>query len=355
MSLTILDSSNKDKWNIIIKSFENWDVYYLYEYVKGLSDFGDGEPILFYYTNGDKRLAYVSMKRDIAELEAFKGKIEPNQFFDMSTPYGYGGIICDGNFSENEMLEFSNELKKYYLTHGIISEFTRFTPWNKNHLVCYQGCETLKIRDTIMIDTVGSLEDIWENISNHHRRKIKQAQKNNIQILMGWSSDLFEKFKEIYFETMDRNNAVDYYYFNDEFFSQMEEELGEYATIFYAIKDTEIIAASIILFGKEYCHYHLSGIKNDYMNTGATHLLIYEAAKQANQLGFKGLHLGGGYTSNDDSLFRFKKYFNKKETLDFYIGKTIYNHDYYQRLVDIRKESDKDFDMSSSFFPQYRG
>lgn len=355
MGLIVLDLSNKDKWNELIKSFKDWDIYYLHEYVKGLSEFGDGEPILFYYTSSDKRLVYISMKRDIAEFEGFKDRIESGTFFDMSTPYGYGGIICDGDFSQIELLEFSKELKNYCSNQGIVAEFTRFTPWNNNHLVSYTNCEKLKIRDTVMIDTNGSLEDIWTSISNHHRRKIKQAQKNNIEIRTGWTSYLFEEFKKIYFETMDRNNAVDYYYFNDEFFNQMKVELKDYATMFYAIKDKEIIAASIILYGQDYCHYHLSGIKNDYMNTGAMHLLIYKAAQKANQLGLKGLHLGGGYSSNDDSLFRFKKYFNQKEPLDFYIGKTIFNHEIYQELVDIRKITDKDFNLNSNFFPHYRG
>ena len=40
--LTVLSSNQKDEWNKIIKSFVNWDIYYLCEYAESFQIHGDG-------------------------------------------------------------------------------------------------------------------------------------------------------------------------------------------------------------------------------------------------------------------------------------------------------------------------
>ena len=53
--------------------------------------------MLFHYDDGKTRGINVVMKRDIANDERFKNKIEENKYFDFATPYGYGGWIIEGN------------------------------------------------------------------------------------------------------------------------------------------------------------------------------------------------------------------------------------------------------------------
>lgn len=38
---------DREEWNRLVKSFPNWDIYYLYEYVRSLELHGDGSPAHF--------------------------------------------------------------------------------------------------------------------------------------------------------------------------------------------------------------------------------------------------------------------------------------------------------------------
>ena len=64
LSTYILEDS--DTWDKIVKSFKDYDVYWLSGYVKAFKIHGDGEPLLFFYEKGNTRGINVVMKRDIA-------------------------------------------------------------------------------------------------------------------------------------------------------------------------------------------------------------------------------------------------------------------------------------------------
>ena len=66
-ALQIFTISQTDEWNSTVRSFSNYDVYYLSDYVKAFKFHGDGEPLLFYYNDGKNRGINVVMKRSIIE------------------------------------------------------------------------------------------------------------------------------------------------------------------------------------------------------------------------------------------------------------------------------------------------
>ena len=69
--------------------------------------------------------------------------------------------------------------------------------------------------------------------------------------------------------------------------------------------------------------------------------------------GFETLHLGGGLGSREDSLFQFKKSFNRTSSNVFSVGKKCFNKEVYEYLVSIRHNT-FGLDLSSEFFPLYR-
>ena len=86
--VSIVTLDEKEKWNEIVRGFENYDVFYLAEYAQAFKLHGDGIPILFYYNDGKTKAINVIMKRDIAELEYFKDIIKRNEYYDVTSPYG---------------------------------------------------------------------------------------------------------------------------------------------------------------------------------------------------------------------------------------------------------------------------
>lgn len=341
--LHIYTLEQAEKWDSIVRSINNYDVYWLSGYVKAFKIHGDGEPLLFYYEQGETRGINVVMKRDVAKIKFFSGIIGENQCFDFSTPYGYGGWIIEG---ENKV-DLFQKYREWLEENSIICEFVRFHPMLKNHMKSRTFYEITQLGEVVHMD-VSSPEAIWNNLSAKNRNVIRKAIKNDISIYNGRFPEIYERFLPLYNQTMRKDNADAYYYFEPEFFRSLLLDLPDNAQVFWAEKDKQIIAASIMLSANGYMNYHLSGSLREYSSLAPSNLLLYKAALWACANGCRTLYLGGGLGSEEDGLFKFKRAFYKGELNHFYIGKAIYNRDKYDDLVEMRGE------LVSTFFPKYR-
>lgn len=334
-----------EQWDRVVRSFAQYDTYYLSGYVKAFALHGDGEPLLFHYEKNGTRGINVVMKRDVARDPHFAGKLEENTYFDFSTPYGYGGWIIEGADSESLFAAY----EAWCSRNGIISEFVRFHPVLENHVgkeACY---DVIPLGQTVTMD-LRSPEIIWENIISKNRNMIRKAQKNGIRIYSGRYPEIYETFRVIYNATMDKDNADSYYYFGKEFYQSVLEDLPKNAQVFYAVLDGQVIAASIMLACNGRMNYHLSGSLREYANLAPSNLLLYEAALWGCANGCKSLYLGGGVGSGEDSLFKFKRAFYRGDDLyRFHIGKKIFIQESYDLLVNMRQDLPE-----SGFFPYYR-
>lgn len=351
-TISILESK---KWNNIVRSFSDHDIYYLSNYLKAFQIHGDGEPELLYYNSSDLRGIYAIMKRDIALFDPFKNILPTNSYFDIITPYGYGGFIFEGNTSHDNLLLFNKVYSDFLKSKNIISDFTRFHPLLNNQNYFRKFSSVIDLGKTISIE-LQSPAAIWNNFSGKNKNIIRKAKKNNIEIKHGKDWSVLEEFIKIYNSMLKRNNADPYYYFNKNFFNSVKNDLHNNYEIFYACCDNQIISASIILYANNKMHYHLSGTLHEYRSLAPTNLLLYEASCWGIEQGFSSFHLGGGLGSREDNLFLFKKAFNKKEDHQFSIGKRIPDNNAYLQLVELRRKTDSSFNINeqTSFFPLYR-
>lgn len=345
MALTVYTLEQSEQWDAVVRSFKDYDTYWLSGYVKAFHIHGDGTPLLFFYEGVDARGINVAMKRDVANDEKFTGKIEERKYYDFATPYGYGGWLIEGDRTEDLFNSYNAWLQK----NGIICEFVRFHPMVKNHEKCMDYYEVIQLGEVVHMD-LSSSELIWENIISKNRNMIRKALKNNIRIFNGRFPEIYEKFRTIYNGTMDKDDAEAYYYFKSDFYVSILNDLPHNAQVFWAEKDEQVIAASIMLAANKKMNYHLSGSIREFSSFAPTNLLLYEAALWGNANGYKSLYLGGGVGSGEDSLFKFKRAFYKGELNHFYIGKRIIDQDSYTELVNKR-----DNISNQNYFPKYRG
>jgi hypothetical protein len=350
--LSIITLDESDKWDSIVKSFRNYDVYYLSGYTKAFKLHGDGEPTLIYYHNEEIRAINVVMIRDIAMDKKFNDKLETRSLFDITTPYGYGGFIMEGAPNESNIKKLNEEYSDYCRSMNIISEFVRFHPVLKNSKINSEIYEVIDLGKTITMDLI-SKEQIWNDLSSKNRNVIRKAIKSGVEIYWGRSPELIDEFIPLYNATMNKDDATDYYYFNKEFYKSVLEDLRYNSLIFYALYDQKIISMSMILFSNDNMHYHLSASDREYQSLAATNLLLYEAACWGCENGYKSFHLGGGLGSKEDSLFKFKKAFNKSSETYFSIGRKIFDQEKYDELIETRLQ-ENEFDTDTTFFPKYR-
>lgn len=341
--IKLIDIDSADIWGNTVKQFSSYDVYYLNGYVKAFQIHGDGEPQLFFYEADGLKAIYVYMKRKTA-IEGY---------YDSVTPYGYGGVMLEGDTSEKNLQSFWKTYVDKMKDEGIVDNFVRYHPVLGNALPMKSISTVVDLGKTIAID-ISSEEVIWNNIISKNRNMIRKAEKNDIEIRHGKDLELFKDFKRIYNSTMEKDHAEEYYFFEDAFYESIHRDLYDNYEMFYAVKDGDIIAMSIMLYANNQLHYHLSGSLQEYRNLAPSNLLLYKAAVWGCQKGFKTFHLGGGVGSGEDNLFKFKAAFNRNSDYQFSIGKEIFDKKKYDELVAERATRDDKFNMDSNYFPLYR-
>ncbi len=302
------------------------------------------------YSDKNAHFCYVVMCSDVADSPKFRDLIKRGEFFDLETPYGYGGPLCDSPIPESSQYEFLREICEYACAHGIVSQFVRFHPLLMNHEAASSVFETRYLHDTIYIDTE-SPELIMQNMDSKNRNMVRKAAKNGVTIERK-SIDHYQEFLPIYIETMEKDDVEEYYFFGEDYFKS-QLELKDNSCIFFAILEGKPIAAAIMYYNDRFIHYHLAGTHTEYRKYAPSNLLLYETACWASEKGIKKFHLGGGITQ-DDNLFGFKKQFNKNGRLPFVIGRTVFNQAAYDKLMLVRKSADKNFDMQIMRMIQYR-
>ncbi|CAM5183452.1 hypothetical protein UACE39S_05379 [Ureibacillus acetophenoni] len=230
--LSVITFDEKDQWNQIVERFHQFDVYYLHEYVSAFVVHGDGVPMLFYYKDDHIEAMNVVMRRDISKDTRFTNNIPSETFYDFITPYGYGGFLIEGTPSNESLTELFNQYHSYCLNNGVISEFVRFHPVLNNSEVAKNFYEIFILGRTVTMD-ISSSEQIWNNLASDKKKKIRKAQKTGVEIYSGNAVQLIDEFIQMYKETMQKNNASNYYYFNKDFFRRILEDLKDHCTIFY--------------------------------------------------------------------------------------------------------------------------
>ena len=302
------------------------DIYYHPDYVSLNCLDNNSEGCLFYINKGSTFWIKPFIKKSIPDLLEKKIK----NYFDLETPYGYGGPIS--NTSNLKFIKFSNsQFLEWAKSENIVAEFIRFHPILNSHKFIDNKFDIIEDRITCNI----KIEDIDNNL-NPFRSKVKNMIRKAMQNTVGKISlDYldYEIFVKLYLKSMVEKKAKNEVFFSKKYFKDLYDLVK--ATGFISIikkkENNDILAAGIFLYDKQFSHYHLSASSNS-LYQGISNLLIYNASSYLKKLKIKLLHLGGGNTNlKDDNLFKFKKSMST-DSQKFYIGKRIYDLDLYTQL-----------------------
>ena len=335
------------QWNGIVRSFADYDVFYLNEYVTAFmnEDKKNGIPILLLYENSCDRAMNVVFRRDVAQDEKFAGKIPQGQFFDLISPYGYGGFW--GGVEDYETL--NRTYQDYCVANGYICEFVRFQLFG-DYRAHYAGEVETRTHNVVRSLEL-PLDEMWMDFKQKVRKNVKRAQQNNLQIIIENTDEHLQDFLDIYYSTMDRSNAEGEYYFSKAFYETLNQ-MRDNIMYFHVLHEGEVISTELVIYGAENCYSYLGGTYRDYFELRPNDFLKYEIIKWAKEKGLKNFVLGGGYGA-DDGIFQYKTCLAPKGIVEFYIGRRIFDQGKYQHLLQIRAETNPTCNKSN-YFPQYR-
>jgi serine/alanine adding enzyme len=325
------------------------DIYFAFEYGKLYEKIENGSSEIFNFSSSYGEISYMFIKRKI------NLRLSNLDYYDIVTPYGYGGpVILNCTHKEKLLSDYKEQFSKYCNENSIISEFVRFHPLINNQVDFHEVLEVFFNRQTVAVNL--KVDDVFmTELSSKCRNTIRKAKKIGVRTSIDTKGDTIETFHKLYVDTMERNVALDYYYFPLEYLMQLKNTLKSNFIIVNSHFNDEIIASALFLYSEKYIHYHLAATNPKYYSLAPNNAILWEAISWGKDNNLLKMHLGGGLTSfEDDNLYKFKKSFSNEKNCDFYVGRKIHNQEIYRSLVTIRK-LENDYDENTSYFPAYRG
>lgn len=324
------------------------DIYFDLRYGKLYEKIENGIACNWEYKGKEGHIKHMFIKREIPQL------ICGTQYYDLVTPYGYGGPhiveLAEGYSKEELVNSFQEVFYAYCQDEHIVSEFIRFYPFSSNGVDFREVYDTVLNRYTLATNLKDYENPVQMEFSKSCRKTIRQVMRNGITFRATRNPHSIDKFIDIYYLNMKRKDADSYYFFEKDYFSKIMEYFGEDVLLVEAIYCEKTIAAGLYFLSNNVIHAHLSGTDTDYLHLSPAYILKYGTTLWGKENQFDFIHYGGGTTcSKEDPLFLFKKKFSQNTELPFYIGKKIWNQNVYDTLC---KEAD--ITEESSFFPLYR-
>ncbi len=148
--------------------------------------------------------------------------------------------------------------------------------------------------------------------------------------------------------------ATGFYFFPHEYYDELRTSLVEQTRLVHAVLDDKIIASSLFFIEGERLQYHLSGTLAGYQSYSPTRVILEDMRRWGHEQGLAWMHLGGGVSGQQDSLFKFKAGF-APTTCDFSVGKVIVQPDLYSDICAATGHSSNQEDqITRDYFPLYR-
>lgn len=351
MRLSTKDSSKytieiikcKERWNHFLNEIGEFDFYHTFDYHQ-VSIVENQTPVLFVYAENNILIA----------IPFVISPIKDSVFSDITSVYGYVGPISKNIHTKWDNSDLKLELNKFFVDYRIISVFSRLNPFIENQELILDNIGSIKT-----IGTVVNI-DLSQNLNEQRRRysKITKRYLNKIDKLFTFKiSDKKEdilRFMQLYYENMDRVNASENYYFDNDYFFKLINGEGFETDVIHAIlnETSEVVSSAVMVrTNKKIVQYHVSGTLDSYLRLTPMRFLIDKMRIFASQKGYVYFNLGGGVGGKQDSLFQFKSSFSK-DFKDFKIWKVICNKEVYNNLVAERNGLTQN--QKDNFFPLYR-
>ncbi len=232
---------------------------------------------------------------------------------------------------------------------GVVAEFAHLHPWNAAPELVGGEAD----REIVWVDVTLDPERLWrESYSKACRKNVNRAEREGVTVRAASNADDIAEFHRIYIQTMERNEALDSYFFDLAHFVAIFEELPGGARFALAEHDGRVVAATLYLHDSDDVYSYLGGADHDYQHLRPTNAVVHDTIAWARAAGKRRLVLGGGYRP-DDGIFRFKASFSPlRATLE--LARRVHLPDDYDALVAAWRAHHGGPGDGGSFFPAYR-
>jgi hypothetical protein len=329
----LIEAKEKKLWNKFLNLIpkNKRDIYYFSDYVN-LYKNKACEPKCYVYKTKDNIFFYPLIKR----------KITKTNYFDVITPYGYGGPIIK-DYDKKFILEALNNYYGILAENKVICEQIKFHPLLQNVEIfkeinsynIYMSCNTVTV--DCKYDADFMISKIYKK---SNKEKIKKIEKKSANVYFSKDAKSIKQFENIYNNNLKNINADKKYFFDQKYYKSILTNLKENFFIANLEINNEILASQMVLYQNNIGHTHLQGTTLKGKKLGVTNFLKHKVILKAKELNIELLNFGGGRTNDEnDSLLNFKKSFSNILS-KFYIAEKIYNPEIY---ADLTAKTNKQF------------
>ena len=336
---TALIHSEAPAWEAILRRVPH-DFYHLPAYLALSADHEGGVARALLVDDGLRGMLLPLVIRPI-----------PGGGLDAASPYGYPGPLTWGDGDPDFVREALVAGIEHLRSEGIVSLFVRLHPLLDEMPPVGVG-RLVTHGETVSIDLSQSLEQIWGQTRNNHRRDIGKSERFGYVARADEAWEHFDTFVRLYRDTMERLSAEDRYLFDERYFRELRKALGPSGWLWVVTKGDTVAAAVLFVETSGIVQYHLAGTDAEHASARPSKLLIRTVTGWAKERGDLRLHLGGGVGGADDSLMHFKTGFSD-ERHAFRTLRIVVDNASYARLVAARDPELDPADLDG-FFPLYR-
>lgn len=323
------------------------DVYFKKNYGLLYEDIENGECEVFDFQSPNGSVRHLFIKKEIPHA------VNGTHFFDISSPYGYGGpLITSCKEGRRSLLakEFEAAFSAHCKNQQIVCEFVRFHPLFSN-AQDFSGCYELSFRSFTTGTALAPYSDpIQHEFSKSTRKTIRKALKAGVTYRITKNPSSLTPFRNMYVGTMKRIGAHDIYFFDEKYFLDCLEYFGDKIVLVEALFEGETIGMELHFHYNKWIHTHLSATLEEFHHLSPVYVMTYAISEWGKANGAELIHSGGGRTSEpDDNLYLFKKKFGQNTRFEYYTGTKIWNEKIYSRLC-----AKTGAPTEEDFFPAYR-
>jgi len=241
---------------------------------------------------------------------------------------------------------------------NVVSEFVREDLFAE-HLTSRHDGEHLVLQQNVVVDLRVAMEERWLRYASKVRANVRHAEEAGLRVEVGDGKSFLEPFLGIYYATMERRHAKDYYFFAREKFQHLHDSLQPNGGLQYALVflKERVVAAEFLLLSADTMYSFLSGTDAAYFKLRPAELLKHKIIAWGHDRGYSNFVVGGGLKAND-GLFQFKKAFEPHGLKDFWVRRVVWDKEKYDLLVTDREkwemEKSRTWRPEPSFFPAYR-
>jgi hypothetical protein len=337
------------------------DVYHTAGYHAYAQGSGEGEPYLVVVGGGRRGLAWPYLLRKVGDLPGLTG----SDATDVTSVYGYPGPLAWGSLPGDEFIASAwSSIVDIWRGQGAVTAFSRFHPlFNNASLVsglCRPGDATeghwsvLAVGSTVSIDCTLGDDAARAQYAPALRQRLRAGRRAGLTTTHDEDWRDLPTFADLYRETMVRNGAAAYYYFDQSDFERLHAALPGQVHLLVTRVGDAVAAAGLFTEYGGIVESHLVGTSSTLRSLSPFKILLDDVRSWARERGNSVFHLGGGRGGRKDTLLTFKGDFSPRRHL-FHVGRWVLDRAEYRSLVEARLAAAPAGRVPDpTFFPAYR-